>query len=356
MPRVLVVEDSPVARRLLVELLSRDPDVEVVGEATHGSQAVAEAARLEPDVVTMDVALPEMDGLEATRRIMREHPRPIVVVSAAYGRDAKLAIRALEAGALAVMPKPQGPGSPNFERRAAELVDCVKAMSEVRVVRRRQGLRPASIAMTPPAPRPAAPADLVAIAASTGGPAALGAILRAMPAEAPAPILVVQHIAPGFEEGLSRWLDGLSPLRVRVAEDGMPVMPGDVALAPARRHMGISADGRVRLSAGPPIDGHRPSASHLFASVASTYAGRALGVVLTGMGSDGVSGLLALRRAGGAVVAQDRDSCTVYGMPGAATAAGAVSRTVGLEHMATAIMAACGGSRSMESSLARRGR
>lgn len=339
MRRVLVVEDSRVARRLLVELLSRDPDLEVVGEATDGVQAIAEAARLDPDVVTMDVALPIMDGLEATRQIMRERPRPIVIVSAAYGRDASLAVRALEAGALAVMPKPPGPGAADFERRAAELVECVKGMSEVRVVRRRHPARRPAIEPAAPA-RPSAPAEVIAIGTSTGGPAALAEILAELPAQMPAPILVVQHISPGFEDGLSRWLDTLTGLRVRVAEDAMPVGAGDVVLAPAGSHMGISPGGRILLSPDPPIEGHRPSATHLFASVAQSYGERGLGVILTGMGSDGAAGLLALRRAGGTVIAQDRGSSLVYGMPGAAAAAGAVDRTVVLEHMAAALVAA----------------
>jgi two-component system chemotaxis response regulator CheB len=351
-----------VARTLLVSILESDPGLSVVGQATNGREAVEMAARLQPDVITMDVHMPVMDGLEATRQIMERTPRPIVFVSANDPKEVRGSFRALEAGALAVLGKPNGPTSPDFPRQAAELKSTVKAMSGMRVVTRRprrdvgappsappDGLARPLGAGGAPAPEPDVfrelPAaeqrrvDLVAIGSSTGGPAALAKILGALPADLPVPVLVVQHITPGFDRGLAEWLDGISPLTVGLARDGQPLRPGEVLIAPCDSHLGVSSANRTAvLAQGGAVDGHRPSATQLFTSVARAYGRHVLGVILTGMGEDGATGLVSVQQAGGWIVAQDEASCVVYGMPAAAVARGVVNEQVALDDVASTIL------------------
>ncbi|ABC80966.1 chemotaxis protein CheB [Anaeromyxobacter dehalogenans] len=321
MIRVLVVEDMPTARQLLVGILSADPELEVVGQASDGAEALALVRALRPDAITMDVMMMPVDGIQATAQIMAERPTPIVIVTSLDVNEVTLSMKALAAGALAALPKPRGPGSPGFADDARRLVTTVKAMSRVALLRRPEPARAA-------APPPAAPPDVprgrvVAVAASTGGPAALQRILARLPAALPAPLLVVQHIALGFAEGFARWLASAGPLPARVARDGLLLEPGVVHVAPDDRHLGVSADGtRATVTDAAPVGGFRPSGTPLFRSVAAAYGAGAVGVILSGMGRDGVEGLADLRRAGGRVVAQEAASCAVDGMPGAARAAG----------------------------------
>jgi two-component system chemotaxis response regulator CheB len=330
---VLVAEDSPTVRELLVSILESDPRIEVVGEASNGAEAVDLAKRLRPDLITMDVHMPVMDGLAATKEIMGEAPTPIVIVSASSsGRDVEMSFNALRAGALMVLEKPQNPGAPEFDGREEQLLSMVKAMAEVKVVRR----------WTRPVPGPAraaaaadvARASVLAIAASTGGPAALQSVLSSLPADFDASVLVVQHIATGFTPGLADWLAATSPLRVKVAEDGDPLAPRTVFLAPDDRHLGLASAQRVSVSDEPPLGGFRPSASYLFESVARHGGARCVVVVLTGMGSDGASGLAAVRAARGRVIAQNESSSVVYGMPRAAVQTGLVDRVLPLDQIA----------------------
>ncbi len=326
MIRVLVVDDSVTARGLLARLLHADAEVLVVGEVGSGSEAVALARGLAPDVIVMDVNMPGMDGFEATKRIMFEAPTPVVIVSGVRASDeVQLSLEALRAGAVHAMPKPAGLSGPGFEEESRRFVRTIKAMSQVKVVRRWP-----DGGGTPPHDAPPvvgvlsrdADVRVVAMAASTGGPAALHRILSELPRDFGAPILIVQHISPGFTEGLARWLDAGSALRVKLGEDGEPLSPGSVYVAPEGRHLGVRSRGTVALSNAAPVAGFRPSATFLFASVAATFGTNCLAAMLTGMGHDGVEGLRDVKRVGGRIVVQDEATSVIFGMPGAAIAAG----------------------------------
>lgn len=352
MIRVLVVDDSATARALLVSLLTAEPDISVVGEAATGRDAVEMATQLMPDLITMDIHMPLMDGLEATKQIMIQTPRPIIIVSSAVRSDeVELSLEAMRAGALMVMAKPQGPTSPEFASERRQFVSMVRAMSQVKVVRR-HGIASPYTMNTPPS-RPAAAfalpfrkrsaastlsIRLVAIGASTGGPAAVRTILADLPSDFPVPILLVQHIAHGFSAGLADWLSHDTPLRVKLAEIGEAAAAGTVYIAPDDRHLGCLLDNRgemrLLLDRSPPVGAFRPSASFLFHSTAQSLGDGVLAVILTGMGDDGVSGLRVLKARGGRVLAQDEATSVIYGMPREAARAGVVDTILPLTAIA----------------------
>lgn len=332
--RTLVVDDSMTARALLVAILGQDPDVEVVGEATSGAAAVAAVQRLRPSLVVMDIDMPEMDGFEACRQIMATSPVPIVIVTASLDpRDVATSLRATEVGALAVLPKPPPPSSPERERAARRFVAVVKALADVKVVRRRT--RTAATA-----PRRSAGQrrlQAVAVVASTGGPAALHRFLEALPAAPGMPVLVVQHIAEGFTGGLLRWLSTATPLPVKLAEHCERLAADTVYLAPEGLHIAVGSGRRITLDGGPPVAGFRPSASVLLRSVAAVFGAAGAGVILTGMGRDGVDGARELRARGGLVLAQDERTSAVFGMPRAVIDAGLADVVGSVEELAAAI-------------------
>jgi two-component system chemotaxis response regulator CheB len=330
--RVLIAEDSSTARALLREILGSEPEIEVVGEARDGGEAVRLARELRPDVVTMDIRMPVLDGFQATREIMAEAPTRIIMVTGSpSAREVAFGLRAFDAGALTVQRRPPGPDDPDFERAARSLVDVVKAMAEVRIARRMRYRKRTAEARS-------GRIQVVAMAASTGGPPALKTILGNLPADFPVPILVVQHIARGFVQGLVEWLDHGCALRVRLAEEGRAAQPNSVFIAPEDVHLELERSGRMRLSNRPPVHGFRPSASVLFESVARSFGPRAAGVILSGMGEDGVDGLAHLHQAGGVVIAQSEETAAVFGMPGAAVAAGVVSTVLDLDEIAGALL------------------
>jgi two-component system chemotaxis response regulator CheB len=335
--RVLIAEDSPTARALLVAVLSADPGLEVVGEACDGVEAIEQCKKLRPDLVTMDIQMPVMDGVEATRRIMIESATPVVMVSSLEPTDIKRSMEALDAGALAVMAKPSGPGSPRFERDTRELITTIKAMAHVKLVRRWSSVPPYRAAGTRPMAHGAREVAAVGLVSSTGGPNALRSVLAGLPADFAPPIMVVQHIAAGFTQGLAEWLATTTGRTVKLAVDGERYVDGVVYVAPDDRHLEVARD-RLVVAASPPVEGFRPSGTRLLSSLASTFGNRAIGVIMTGMGRDGVAGLLEMRAAGSAVLAQDEASCDIFGMPGAAVEAGAVDATTPLSEIPTRLV------------------
>lgn len=337
MIRVVIADDMEASLRLLEAIFALEPGFEIVGRAKDGREAVDLALRTRPDLVTMDIVMPVMNGFDATLRIMTDCPTPIIVVSGQDVSSVGFALNAMKAGALAVVPKPPAPDDPAFEEQARHLLTMARAMAGVKLLPRVQPARPGGPA---PAARPhRTRARVVAIAASTGGPPALSRILSELPADFRAPLLVVQHIAEGFAEGLAKWLGESSPLRVKVGEDGEPLAPGTVYLAPDRRHLGVQGD-RIALSDAPPIDGFKPSGTYLFESVARSFGPAALGLILTGMGRDGVQGLATLHAAGGTVVAQDKESSVIFGMNGEAVLGGLTDEVLPLDALAYLLMQA----------------
>jgi len=327
--RILVAEDSPTARRLLVMLLNADPELEVIGEARDGSEAIELCKKLRPNLVTMDIQMPVMDGVEATRRIMIESATPVVMVSSLDPNDVRSSMHALNAGALAVLAKPAGPGTPRFERDTRELITTIKAMAQVKLVRRWASVPPYRAAGTKPAALEPRQIVAVGLVSSTGGPNALRTVLTALPSDFAPPILIVQHIATGFAQGLTEWLTSTTKHTVKLAVDGERFTPNTVYVAPDDRHLEVARD-RLIVTASPPIEGFRPSGTRLLSALAAVFGPRAIGVIMTGMGHDGVAGLLEMRDAGSAVFAQDEESCDIFGMPGAALKAGAVTATTPL--------------------------
>jgi two-component system, chemotaxis family, protein-glutamate methylesterase/glutaminase len=334
MIRVVIADDSATARQLLRAILELDGDIEVVAEAHDGAEAVEVTQQVRPDLVVMDVHMPVADGLEATKEIMMRVPTPILIVSAVSHRDVDLSLSATQAGALTALPKPGSPASPGFEVAAAELRAMVRAMAQVKVVRRWSASSPRGVVVVRPR-RIAEPGELVAIAASTGGPAALRRILMDLPRTFPAPIVVVQHIARDFTAGFADWIGASCALRVKLGERGETMRPGTVYIAPDDAHLGIAADRTIKLVRSPAIGGFRPSASYMFQSAAGAYGARLVAVVLTGMGTDGADGLDAARKAGAYVIAQDEATSIVYGMAQEAVRRGAVNAIVPLDQIAT---------------------
>ncbi len=328
MIKVLIVEDSPITQEFLTFILNADPDIDVIGVAGDGEQALVVLKSKNPDVVVMDINMPKMNGFVATRKIMETRPVPIIIVSAIWDpHEVATTFRAMEAGAVAVLEKPVGMGHPDHEAVAEEFVQTVKLMSEARVVRR--WARPRQVRAAHKASRLAkleqksADIRVVAIGASTGGPPVLQTILAGLAEDFPVPVLIVQHIATGFIEGMIRWLDQVTDLQVRIAAHGEHALPGRVYLAPDGVHMGLSRNGRINLSTSESENGLRPSISYLFRSVADALGERAIGVLLTGMGSDGARELKILRDKGAITIAQDKDSSIVHGLAGAAIKLGA---------------------------------
>jgi two-component system chemotaxis response regulator CheB len=338
---VLIVDDSNAVRMLLGHILDSDPQIRVIGTANNGREALNFVTRRKPDVVLMDVLMPEMDGFEATRRIMETHPVPIVICSASSNtREAATLFRLMEAGAVACVETPVGREHKDFEETVANLLQTVKLMSEVKVVRRWARSRKASEAPAPALKlnraRPAV--QIVGIGASTGGPPVLQTILAGLPKDFAVPILIVQHIAAGFLTGLAEWLNQTTGLQIHIAAYGIQPLPGHVYLAPDEFHMGVGAGIRLVLSKEERDHGLRPSVGYLFRSLAEICGRNAAGVLLTGMGRDGAEELKVMKDRGALTIVQDRETSVVHGMPGAAIALDAATAVLPADKIAPALV------------------
>jgi two-component system chemotaxis response regulator CheB len=340
MIRVLVVDDSRVVRKAIKALLENNPGLRVVGMARNGQEAVEMAAKLKPDVITMDVNMPILGGFEATRLIMEHNPTPIVVVTASMDKEeSRVSFKAIEAGALTVVAKPDATSARALAISQKELVDAVRLMSQVKVIhhwRRKPKVKRLSM----PSIKRKTDKSIIAIGASTGGPSALATILRQLPPELKIPVVVVQHISTGFGIALAEWLDKECPLPVRVARRNEKLKPGTVVLAPDQCHLGIDEKGETFFSHNVSYNHHCPSINFLFSTIAKNYQWSAIGVILTGMGNDGAEGIKLIKQSGGFTIAQDQDSSAVFGMPKAAISTGAVDTVLPLDKIAKAILKA----------------
>lgn len=349
--RILIVDDSALTRQLLRAIFAADPAIEVIGEAGDGQAALTKVAELRPDLVLLDVRMPVMDGVETTRQIMAYHPTPILVLTASLsGYDVDITFQMLGAGALDVMEKPRLDDAAALDAARIALLRKVKLLARVKVVTHLRGRRKHSAAsgfqLAADVPHTAgaytpgvmltSAFPIVVIGASTGGPKVIRQILGGLSAGFPAAVLIVQHIASGFSAGLVEWLAGAAPLPVHLAAEGARLTPGAALVAPDRFDLMIRADGSIHLSTQPLLL-QRPSVDIAMQSVAEQFGPAAVGVLLTGMGRDGVAGMRAIKRAGGYTIAQDAASCAIYGMPRAATEAGVVAAVLTPEQIPGAL-------------------
>jgi len=336
--RVLIVDDSAIVRKMLAEALASEPDLEVVGTAPDPFVARDKILSLRPDVLTLDIEMPRMDGLTFLKKLMRFHPLPVIVISSLAQSSSQAALEALQCGAVEVLAKPGGPYSVGELKQ--DLPQKVRAAAQARVGR----AKPQMAAQTPAPPlvlAGASSATVIAIGASTGGTEALREVLTGLPANMPG-IVIVQHIPPVFSLAFANRLNDLCKLRVKEAADGDRLTAGLALIAPGNFHMTLLKTGgeyRVRIESGPRVCYQRPSVDVLFESVAQAAKGDAIGAILTGMGADGAQGLLKMKRAGARTIAQDEASCVVFGMPREAIRLGAADRVLPLDRVAAELTA-----------------
>jgi two-component system chemotaxis response regulator CheB len=339
--RVLLVDDSAITLAVLQRILARAPEIQVVGTAVNGKEALEMIPSLQPDVICTDLHMPVMDGLEFTTAVMKRFPRPILVLSVSVQEDQTTNIfRLMEAGAIEVMAKPRGTATGSNDLDAQELIAKIKILSGV-VVIRKLGKEPyvktapdrndlPSIEATPP--------EIIGIGASTGGPQAFQEILAHLPRNLPVPLLCVQHISEGFMQGLVDWMAEKCSLKIVIAATGIQPQPGTAYFPREGTHLLVDAQGRLECSNAPHNEGHRPSISVTFNSLARFYGRNAMGVLLTGMGRDGVDGMRAIAQVGGTTIAQDEESSTIFGMPKEAIAANAARYVLPLTKIAPVVL------------------
>jgi two-component system, chemotaxis family, protein-glutamate methylesterase/glutaminase len=346
--RVLIIDDSAFMRTALSRMLTSDSGIWVVGTASSGMEGLQKIASLDPDVVTLDMTMPGLDGLETLRRIMAQFPRPVIMVSSATLKDAEITLNALQAGAFDYVPKQLSPSSLDILHIRDSLIDKIKAAAESRRSKNclPLGRKPPSVVNLSPGKQMRSPAALIAIGVSTGGPSALEEILPDLPADLPVPIVLVQHMPPGFTGPFAKRLNQLCAISIREAAHGELVQPGVIYLAPAGSHLTVSRPTESRtvifLSDKRENKQHVPSIDIMMQSVALEFRSRAMGIIMTGMASDGAEGMSAIHREGGFTVGQDEASCAVYGMPRICAEQGILDRVVHLRQITNEILqAAC---------------
>ena len=337
--RVLVVEDSPLMCKVITNILNSDPQIIVAGIAHNGKEAIELVPRLKPNIITMDIHMPVMDGYEATKQIMAYCPTPILVVSTSVFKEGMNKVfKAISYGALDVIDK-GAMEAYGDEKSGRELINKIKFLSNIKVITHPLAkLEKESSAKVLNISKRNAPDRIVAIAASTGGPEAIHSILKSLPEDFPCALVIVQHMTSGFVGGLAGWLNDESKINVKVAENGEGLLPGTAYIAPCDSQMRVDENKKIRITDEPPCDGQRPSGSILLESVARVYREGAIGIVLTGMGRDGSIGLSAIKRLGGVTIAQDEKSCVVFGMPKAAIEMNAAKTVLPLEKIAEEIV------------------
>jgi two-component system chemotaxis response regulator CheB len=343
MIKVLLVDDSPVAITILKRMLSKSPEIEVIGTAGNGREALTLISQVRPDVICTDLHMPVMDGLAFTKEVMANQPLPILLTSVSASEGSLSAFEVIEAGAVDVFQKPRASFELDYEKLSPELIMKIKILSGVHVFRRP---RPDSASATGRLPLEAKTAislprstlRMVVIGASTGGPQALHTILTGLPSDFPLPIICIQHINEGFLRGLVEWLSHQCRMKVELAETGAGPQPGTVYFPQEGSHLRIDGAGRFVVSTEPFFDGHRPSVSVTMSSAAKYYMNSVLGVLLTGMGRDGAEGLRDIKNAGGITIAQDEATSIVFGMPQQAIALGAAEYIVPLDEIGPMIL------------------
>jgi two-component system chemotaxis response regulator CheB len=337
--RVLVVDDSMFMRRMISDLLSQDAELEVVGAARNGQEGLEMARQLKPDVITLDVEMPVMDGVTMLQKLMQEQPTPVLMLSSLTTEGAEVTLRCLELGAVDFVTKPSGSISMDIYKISSQIIEKVKAVARARIAVAPVSVRPVA-AVPPPSPlvgRPTKDAPLVVIGASTGGPRALHTVMSSLPAGLHAKILIVQHMPEGFTRSLAERLDRSSAFTVREAQGGETLQPGMAYLAQGGRHLKVERGDKLVLTQDPPVHGVRPAVDVTLLSIAQNYQGAVVVAILTGMGSDGAAGLRALHAKGAYTIAEDESTCVVFGMPRAAIQTGCVKRVAPLHQIGEAI-------------------
>ena len=337
MIKVLIVDNSPVSRFVVRNILERDGDLKIVGEARNGKEALELVSHFNPDILTIDVSQPDMEGLEVTKKIMQENPVPIIAVTNQKDNRLKKAIQIIQAGALTVVEKPDQFMMNEVDAAGKNLIDSIKSLSEVKVVRRWNDNRLQQNAKLIRLGSVKSSTEIIGIATSTGGPNALAKLLKQLPADFQIPILIVQHIMKGFTENFVTWLGNVSKRKVKLAEQHELIQKNYVYIAPDDFHLSVNRFNRLVLNSDEPVKGHRPSADYLFLSIARNYANRGMGIILTGMGDDGAEGMKAIKDAGGLTIAQNRDSSVIFGMPNEAISRNAVDKVVSIDKIGEAI-------------------